>query len=354
MALLVSNGQLTEGTVDRLTEFVKASVSEQTNYSSFLVIEAVPDDELGEGQQVRVEIKPLTSEQHSDALFQNYDKNNGAKIRQTFRMPPLLVGRSDDYTRATAETSRRLADEQIFNPERLDEDWEINRVLADMGMLYHRFQTNTPNVTNDQDLIAVMKGAETTGGMTPRLSRRMLGDIVGEQLGPVSDEVKPDVPFSLQMAEAVKNMANPAIPGQQVTATKAMLRVVGMEEDLSRQLDFMELRKGELPVVVDVGSQAGDIADGSQTVLLSPVCMGLDGPGSASARGSRWRAPRRRRACKPWTSRECGRASWSCGLCQSWPATSWPLRWFMTTRRTPRLLGLNRCRRARMCRGPEA
>lgn len=124
----------------------------------------------------------------------------------------------------TADVSRRIADEQIFNPERIEEDFFLNRfLLSEFEMLYHEFVTNTPNITNDEDLVRVMAGAEKTGGMTPRVAHAMLEDLMGRELPPPQG-IDLDVPMSLQMAEAVKNQADPSEPGQQVTALKREIR----------------------------------------------------------------------------------------------------------------------------------
>jgi len=191
---------------------------------------------------MKIEIKPLTSDQHKDALFQNYSANNQDKIRRAFRLPPIFVGRSDDYTRSTAESSRRLADEQVFGPERLVWDELMNRVIfPEMGFTYHKYKSNTPNTTDNEQLVNILAGAEKTGGMTPRIARMMLEEILGQTLPgfkpyePKDKETEeannfdPDAPFSLSMAAAVKNEADAAEPGQQVTALKA-LGIVGAED----------------------------------------------------------------------------------------------------------------------------
>lgn len=284
LAIMVSNGALTDATVDRLTKFMESNVQGDDSYSKIVVIEAVPssDAEDGDSSQVRMTLEPLKGVQHTDELFQTYDENGRGKIRRTFRLPPIFSGDSASYERNTAETSRKLADEQVFNPERMDEDWVINRILVDMGALYHRFETNTPNVTNDKDLIEVMKVAEKTGAMTPALGRSMVEDIMGKDLGPVDPSINPDVPFSLTIAERIKNQAQPTEPGQQVTAMKA-LRHAGLAEDWGDVIDLVELAKsrggdaGGHDVVLNVGSQAGDIAAGTQAVYLSATALGLDG-----------------------------------------------------------------------------
>jgi len=225
MLVLVSNGQLTEESIKRLRDFVESQIQGSDNYSKFILLEAEGVMEGDEGGQVKIDVKPLTQTQHLDALFQNYSKNNQDKIRRCFRLPPIFVGRSDDYTRATAEASRQLADEQIFAPERDAFDNWVNRILfPEMGVVYHKFKSNSPNTTDNAELTKILAGAERTGGMTPRIARMMLEDILGQELPdfPESKSFDPDLPFSLLMAEAVKNQANPAEPGQQLTAIKTI------------------------------------------------------------------------------------------------------------------------------------
>lgn len=252
MAILCSNGMVTDGSIERLKTFFSTQVGNSESYSSVVIIEAEPfEDEEG---NVRLDLKPLQKEQHTDALFQQYDKNGREKIRQKFRLPPIFVGRPDDYTRSTAETSRKLADEQVFDPERREEDHVFNRILMDEGILYHIFKTNTPNVTNDTDLIQVMNGAERTGAMTPRIARMFLEDIASQDLPDFPPTVDPDVPFSLQMAEAVKNLAKPNEPSQQVTAYKILKAVTEGGE-----LDSEDLVLGErYRILLDVSSNQGE------------------------------------------------------------------------------------------------
>jgi len=269
MLLLVSNGQLTQGSINRIKDFVETQIQGQDNYSKFLLLEAEPPEADGEDLgQVKLEVKPLTQEQHKDALFQNYSKNNQDKIRRSFRLPPIFVGRSDEYTRATAESSRRLADEQIFAPERNEFDNWMNRImLPAMSVRYYKYKSNSPNTTDNAELVKILAGAEKTGGMTPRIARMMLEDILGIELPEFPDDFDPDVPFSLLMAEAVKNKADPTEPGQQVTALK-MLEVIekitgadiSQDQDLLERLEKMKDRL-EKRWVEDVGFEVDEDHD---------------------------------------------------------------------------------------------
>lgn len=238
MVVSVSNGQLTEGTIARIQEFVQSQIQGSDNYSKFLIIEGEPVAEDGEdGGQVKIDVKPLTNDQHRDALFQNYSSNNQDKIRRAFRLPPIFVGRSDDYTRATAEASRRLADEQIFAPERNEFDAMINRfIFPEMGIVFHKFKSNAPNTTDTDKIVRALTGAEKTGGMTPRICRQLLEDMLGMDLPPFAQDFPADIPFSMTIAEAVKNQADPTEPGQQTTAMK-VLKALFEDSDLESMED---------------------------------------------------------------------------------------------------------------------
>lgn len=252
MAVLVSGGQLTDGTISRIQEFVEEAIQGDDNYSKFIILEAetLGESEFDDPSNIKMDIKPLTKEQHADGLFTTYDEKSRKKIRQGFRIPPILVGASEDFTRSTAETARKVADEQVFNPERLEEDHLINRFLVqEFQMLHHHFATNTPNVTNDQDLVRVLTNAEKTGGMTPRIANQVLSDILGQDL-PLAQGVDVDVPFSLTMAEAVKNMAQPNEPGQQVTALKATV-----QDRVRQALEAGHTPEDILEALFDMGAQ---------------------------------------------------------------------------------------------------
>jgi PBSX family phage portal protein len=233
MVVCVSNGQLTEGTIGRIESFVESQIQGSDNYSKFLILEAETDLTEGEdGAQVKLDIKPLVKEQHKDALFQNYSANNQDKIRRAFRLPQDFVGRSGSVTRANVDAARRLADEQIFAPERDEFDEFMNRVMFPyMGILYHKFKSNTPNTTDNSQLVNILATSEKTGGMTPRIARKILEEILGRDLGGFPEGFPADIPFSMTMAEAVKNLAQPNEPGQQLTALKMISKLTGDTAD---------------------------------------------------------------------------------------------------------------------------
>lgn len=236
LAFLVSNGQLTAGSVKRIRQFVEEQASEwKDNRSKILIVEAeAPGEDGSDAGTAKLTIERLTSEQMKDQLFQEYGLNNERKIRGAFRLPAVLVGDDSSQNRANATESTKKADEQVFAPERHKVDeWMNLFFLPRLGIRYHDFLSYGPNVTDPQTISALMSASERTGGMTPETSRQITGEILGRELPPISrDKVDPETPFSLQMAERVKNMAGGTV-GEQVTALKSVdARTAGWLEQM--------------------------------------------------------------------------------------------------------------------------
>lgn len=213
MAVTASNGRLTDGSIKRIKQFTETHIQGTQNYSTFLILEGESGIDGDESAQTKIEIKPLTEAQRTDAMFVNYTEFTGAEVRKTFRIPSLFTGGMKDINRAAAEEVRRLTDEQVFAPEREDFDRDFNgTVFADLGFKWWKYVSKTPNVTDNKDLIAMLSAAERTGGLTPRIARQVLIDVfpAAGAAPPISKELHgydPDVPFSLQVAKEVKNMA---------------------------------------------------------------------------------------------------------------------------------------------------
>lgn len=211
MVISVAGGQLTEGSVVRLQEFIDTQIKGDSNYSKFLILEGESNhDGLSAAGSLKIDVKPLSNNQVSDQLWQSYDENNASKVRRSFRLAPIMVGEVKDLNRATAQESERLAEKWVYNPEREDFDDEINQIIMSQGLRFWWWKTNSPNVTNDQDIVKLLVGSEKTGGMTPRIARLFLEDVMGHDLPPIKEndpDFDPDLPFSLSLAKLVGGMA---------------------------------------------------------------------------------------------------------------------------------------------------
>jgi len=267
MAFLVSNGMLTQQTIDRIQELIDTRIAGKQNRSAFLIIEAESAFEGEDGGQVKLDIKPLQQYQHGDAMFLGYSKWNVGSVMRSFRLFPLFVGDTSGLNRSIAEIGRRLADEQVFAPERSIMDWHINRlVLLERGYRWHRFESRSPNVTDNRELIAMLVAAERTGGINPALGRAVVEDVfpqAGELPSINPEKLDPEVPYSLQLAERMKNLANSTEPGQTIAPSMPPQdpgEVVGKSDDgyeavAQMLLDLNDLTKTSLAELRDVDEQ---------------------------------------------------------------------------------------------------
>jgi len=205
MFIMVENGSLTDASIQRLQELIETQVSPDPNYSKFILLEAEADiNEIIPGQvgAPSITVKSMHEAQRTDEMFQKYDRNNQDKVRQAWRLPPLFIGRSDDYTRATALTSRRVADEQIFAPERETVDSWMNRLMLDANYRFFIFKSRTPNVTDNETLVRMMMASERSGGMNAERCNTLMNDVFEGTLGPMPEGIDLNIPYSLQFAQA--------------------------------------------------------------------------------------------------------------------------------------------------------
>ena len=239
MFVIIENGALTEGSIARLKEWTEEQVQGAMNFSKFLLLEGdTTEGGIQSPNSFKIRIEPLAGYQKTDELFQKYDANNRDKIRYSFRLPPVFVGKTEDYTRATADASKAVADEQVFAPERADDDFLFNRhVLSRWGARFHTLKTNHPNVTDDSELIRLMGIAEKSGGMTPRRADRIVRGVFGDDIGPMPQGVPLDTPFSITFAAAQQGM-NGSATGNGVAEPKVAARhVIDGLLDLRRRVE---------------------------------------------------------------------------------------------------------------------
>ena len=181
MAILVQNGFLSESSIEKLQEYLQ-SLGGVENAYKFLVLESVtPGDVQGAGS--KIELKPLVDTLQQDALFIEYDAKNREKIRSAFRLPPLFVGETHEYNRATAEASYKVANEQVFRPLQKEIERIINStIVADLGIRFWRFKLNTPELVDAKEVAQMIAHFNAAGGVSPNLARQILSKLLNEEL----------------------------------------------------------------------------------------------------------------------------------------------------------------------------
>ncbi len=197
MAILVNNGVLEDDSVKSIEEYINSNIKGKDNYYNVLILEAVGSGNPNSLEQNKVQIDIKELSQIKDAGFLAYDKDNRDKVRSSFRLPPIYVGYSEDYNRATAKESREIAEEQVFKPERSDYDFFINyKILPELGIRYLRFESNAAPEDKGKELVDMYKVMSDIG-LTYKEARRLIDKISGIQLEVIEDEEWVNMPIKL-------------------------------------------------------------------------------------------------------------------------------------------------------------
>ena len=200
IAVLVSGGSLTESTVQRMEDYVNENVKGRGNFHKMLIMEAEGQGVSMPGvseekKAIRIQIEKLM--QQDDALFMEYDDKNRKKQRGSFRLPPIYVGETEDYTLATASESKNVAEEQVFQPERNSFDFFINRkIFPEMEIKYWKFRTLGPSKHRAKEWSEITEKFGKSG-MTARETRKIMQNFVDFQMEDYDGQEWLDIPINI-------------------------------------------------------------------------------------------------------------------------------------------------------------
>lgn len=88
-----------------------------------------------------VKVERFGSATNKDAMNKGYLDETEERLRRSWRIPPLFLGKAADYNFATAKTAYMVAEAQVFAPERTSTiDEMMNRLLSRKGItdIYYR------------------------------------------------------------------------------------------------------------------------------------------------------------------------------------------------------------------------
>jgi PBSX family phage portal protein len=261
LALLVSGGRLSESSVPRLTTFIEENLKGKKGFHKILVVEA---DGAGTGEtKAKIDLVPLTQAQQHDQLFGTYDQANIDKVGAAFRIPRILRGDSRDMNRATAETSLRLSEEQVFQPERDEFDHMVNRVvLGELGVRFWKFRSNAPLTRDPERMTEMVERLTRVGVLTPEEARSLAGDIFNREFRYIADDWVRR-PLTLTLA-GVQNQSVDLTPSVQKAA---LLRDASTMVALHEELRAEEGRLGVRQLELARAHLRGGTADGDEALL---------------------------------------------------------------------------------------
>lgn len=173
MILTVAGGRLTQQSWQDLNEMLNRQGVGRERQNKIMLIEAVPEKEgLDDKGTVSLQVERLTDQRQSDGLFSEYDEANQSKVRSAFRLPPVVVGLSQDITFATANVSTFVAETQVFSALRRAVDEIFNKKLVNhprgLGMKTVKLESKAQAITNPEQVVKALTALNVMGGVTPR------------------------------------------------------------------------------------------------------------------------------------------------------------------------------------------
>lgn len=211
--ITVAGGRLTASSFKEIQKVLNSDTGSARQHKMIL-IEAVGDSDSvsDKNNPIQIKVDKLSSERPSDGLFKEYVDGNGDKIRSSFRLPPVVVGMSQDATFATANVSQFVAETQVFAPARQRIDEVLNHLFVH-GRNGLRLQTvmlvaRTPSISSPEMMMKALTALNVMGAVTPRTAQMVANSMLQMELpeypkpGEDGYEEWMDQPISLTIKQA--------------------------------------------------------------------------------------------------------------------------------------------------------
>jgi len=125
--IAIQGGELTEPVRKQLNTYLSGKGANK-HRAAIVEINSTSGD-LNSAGNVRMTVERFGAERQQDSMFENYDSKCEKRVRSSFRLPPMFVGKADDYSFATAFASYTVAEAQVFQPERNEFDEIMNNTI---------------------------------------------------------------------------------------------------------------------------------------------------------------------------------------------------------------------------------
>jgi len=189
--IFIQGGTLAKDVANDLRMYLSGQA--KNKYRAAIVEAQSSGGSIDKDAGVKITVERFGAEKANDAMFANYDKSTEDHVRVGFRLPPLFIGRSEDYNFASAKTSYMVAEAQVFGPERTEFDEIFNRtVMKALGAKTCKFKSKPITL---KDVETQMKGLELSKDVTTKESFiKEMNTITGLVLEENKDAPQPGMP----------------------------------------------------------------------------------------------------------------------------------------------------------------
>lgn len=250
MLLMVGNGRLTQQSYRELTKMLNEKDIGSVRQNKIMLLEAVGEGDSMDGKNSAIELKveKLTDARQSDGLFSDYDDANMAKVRSSFRLPPITVGMSQDINFATATTSVFVAESQVFGPARVKIDNTLNKLLFNgrdgMRLATVKVVSRIPAITSPEMMIKTLTALNVMGAVTPREAQKAANKVLQVEITPYPEKGENgyddwmDAPLVITAQKQVKKQAELAAKA----AAQAKKEQINAQGEIAKTHDGQALK----------------------------------------------------------------------------------------------------------------
>jgi len=211
--ITVSGGQMIEGTRKALESYLNGS---KDKHRAAIVEAYTSGGAVGSAGNVKINVEQFGSAKVNDSMFENYDERCEERVRGSFRLPPIFVGKALAYNFATAQASYLVAEAQVFEPEREEFDTIMNvtlmKALGADGLVYKSNPIKSNNVDSQLKAIGMASG----NGVTKQSTVDALNGVADLNLEFDEQQAKAEQNAAKALADAANKQAVPPQGGQPV------------------------------------------------------------------------------------------------------------------------------------------
>lgn len=178
MAVLVSGGELSPGSKKSLEKFLQQGKGVEEAHKILVLETDKPKVGAIKGtSSPNIELKLLTVGVNEDATFLMYRKANDDEIRECFGLPQIYFS-SNDINKASSQVSKKITDEQEFEPDRKTKEFRLNHRLfkqkaLDINLVKIVFRK--PDTVDATEKANYIKALTNAALITPNEGRKELG-----------------------------------------------------------------------------------------------------------------------------------------------------------------------------------
>ena len=167
---------------------------------------------IDKGGGVKVDIESFGSDRQQDSMFENYDTRCEQRVRASFRLPPLFVGKADDYSYASVFASYTLAEAQVFQPERMEFDEAFNNtVMKEMTKGKYRIRSKPLIVADAETNLNTLRTAMNGGAITKKDLVENLNLVGSVTLNMLDEETGDEIAERFSGSSSADQVRNPHI-----------------------------------------------------------------------------------------------------------------------------------------------